>query len=402
MKNIILFDNEIRDRLLPLTYLRPVSELRIGILTIREKWERQLGGTVSYITRDYLAEKYPIDYGTENYLINASALPSDQLCRLINQMDFNEAFLNGEELIAAKLSEQQFERLINDEDFNELNGVDLAGTDYIKIDHIWDIFRYNEKAIQEDFNLLTRGRKSQPLSDTNQVIGKENIFVEEGASVECAILNASTGPIYIGKNATIMEGCMLRGPIALCEKSVLKMGAKIYGGTTIGPVSKIGGEVQGTVIQGYSNKGHDGYLGNSLVGEWCNIGAGANNSNLKNNYDEVKLWSYIDERFVKSGQQFLGMILGDHSKLAISTTINTGTVIGVSCNIFGSGFPRNFIPSFSWGGAQGFTTYKTDKAFDTVDRVYARRKKNFEVEDRLILLRVFEDTAKYRRWEKKD
>ncbi len=402
MKNIILFDNEIRDRLLPLTYLRPVSELRIGILTIREKWERQLGGTVSYITRDYLAEKYPIDYGTENYLINASALPSDQLCRLINQMDFNEAFLNGEELIAAKLSEQQFERLINDEDFNELNGVDLAGTDYIKIDHIWDIFRYNEKAIQEDFNLLTRGKKSQPLSDTNQVIGKENIFVEEGASVECAILNASTGPIYIGKNATIMEGCMLRGPIALCEKSVLKMGAKIYGGTTIGPVSKIGGEVQGTVIQGYSNKGHDGYLGNSLVGEWCNIGAGANNSNLKNNYDEVKLWSYIDERFVKSGQQFLGMILGDHSKLAISTTINTGTVIGVSCNIFGSGFPRNFIPSFSWGGAQGFTTYKTDKAFDTVDRVYARRKKNFEVEDRLILLRVFEDTAKYRRWEKKD
>lgn len=401
MTNIILFDNETREELLPLTYLRPVSELRLGVLTIKEKWEKWLGGKVSYITRDYLAEKFPIDYGEVNYLINSSALPSEQLCRLIQQMEFNDALLRGEELIAAKLSESQFEHLINDEDFDDLNGYDLAGTEYIKIDNLWDIFLNNHQAIKEDFKLLTKGRTSQPISSTNQVIGElENIFIEEGVSMECCILNASNGPIYIGKDATILEGSMLRGPLAIGDHSVIKMGAKIYSGTTLGPYCKVGGEVKRVVFQGYSNKGHDGYLGDSVIGRWCNIGAGANNSNLKNNYDEVKLWSYKEERFQKTGQQFCGMVLGDHSKLAISVTINTGTVIGIACNIYGPGFPRNFVPSYSWGGAHGFTTYKTDKAFDTVERVYSRRDKAFSVEDRLILLRVFEDTARFRRWEK--
>ena len=401
MINIILFDNEARDRLLPLTYLKPVSELRMGILSIQEKWEKRLGGKVSFATKDYLAEKYPIDYGTENYFINGSALPSDQLCRLIQQMDFNDAFLKDDELIATKLSEEQFEHLINDEDFDDLNVIPLGDTDFIKINHPWDIFKYNQRAIEEDFQILTKGRKSQRLSPSNQVIGAENIFLEEGASVECAILNASEGPIYIGKNAKIMEGCLLRGPIAIGEGSVLKMGAKIYGGTSVGPYCKVGGEVKNVVFQGHSNKGHDGYLGDSVIGEWCNIGAGSNNSNLKNNYAEVKLWDYSSERFINTGQQFCGMIMGDHSKLGIGTTINTGTVIGVSCNIFGSGFPRNFIPSFSWGGAHGFTTYRTEKAFETVERVYERRKKEFSVQDRLILLRVFEDTVQRRPWEKK-
>ncbi|MEN0003102.1 MAG: GlmU family protein [Bacteroidota bacterium] len=400
MANIILFDNEVRDRLLPLTFLRPVCEVRVGILTIREKWEQWLGWPVSYITQDYLAEKFPIDYGNENYLINGSALPSDQLCRLIQQMDTNEALLDGDELIVAKLNEEQFELLINDEDFGELKGIDLAGTSFMKINYSWDIFRLNGQAIQEDFQLLTKGRKSAKLSATNTVLGKHPIFLEEGAQVECSILNASDGPIYIGKNATIMEGCMVRGSFALCEHAVLKMGAKVYSNTTLGPWSKAGGELNNVVFFGYSNKGHDGFLGNSVLAEWCNLGADTNNSNLKNNYTPVKLWSYPEQRFVKTGLQFCGLIMGDHAKSGINTMFNTGTVVGVAANMFGAGFPRNYIPSFAWGGASGFSTFRTEKAFEMMEAMMARRDVDFSVQDRLIMLRVFEDTAQYRRWEK--
>lgn len=399
MTNIILFDNETRDQLLPLTYTRPVCELRIGILTIKEKWEKWLGGKVSYITQDYLAEKFPIDYGETNLVINGSALPSEQLCVLLNQMDFNEAYLEGEELIAAKLDERQFERLINDKDIGELKGYDLEGTDYLKINNLCDIFIHNEKALQLDFSLLTKGRQSQPISHTNQVMGRENIFLEEGAKVECSILNATNGPIYLGKNAEIMEGSIVRGGLAVGENSKIKLGAKIYGGTTLGPYCKVGGEVKNVVFQGFSSKAHEGYLGNSVIGEWCNIGADTNSSNLKNNYTEIKLWSYPGEKFVPTGQQFCGLIMGDHSKCGINSMFNTGTVIGISANVFGSGFPRNFIPSFAWGGSAGFSTYKTEKAFETMERVMARRNKTFEVQDRIIMIRIFEDTAKYRRWE---
>ncbi len=401
MTNIILFDNEIRDRLLPLTFLRPTCELRVGILTIREKWERWLGGDISYITQDYLSEKYPINHGKVNYIINGSVLPSPQLIRLIRQMDFNEAFLKDEELIVAKLDEEQIETLIKDDDIEELRGFDLEGTQYLKINHLWDIYQLNHQAIVDDYELLTRTRTSQPLSDTNRVLGPpDQVFLEEGARVECATLNAEEGPIYIGKGAQVMEGATVRGSLALCEGAIVKMGSRVYGGTTLGPHSKIGGEVNNAVLQAYSNKSHDGYLGNSVLGEWCNLGADTNTSNLKNNYENIKLWDYSQERFIKTGMQFCGLIMGDHSKTGINTMLNTGTVIGVSSNVFGEGFPRNFIPSFSWGGKHGFQTYRTDKAFETAERVMARRGVEFDVQDRLILLRIFEDTVKFRRWEK--
>lgn len=400
MANIILFDSEIRERLLPLTYTRPVCELRMGILTIKEKWEKWLNAKAWYITQDYLAEKYSIEYSKENYLINGAVLPSDQLCRLLEQMEEGEAFLEGEELIAAKFGEEQMERLMHDEDFGELRGFDIQDTKYLKINNLWDVYRLNDQALREDYDLITKGRKSQPISSTNQCLGRENIFIEEGGKVECSILNATTGPIYIGKNAEIMEGCIVRGGLALCEGAIMKMGAKIYGATTVGPYSKIGGEVNNSVIIANSNKGHDGFLGNSVLGEWCNIGADSNNSNLKNNYDEVKLWSYGSEKFERTGQQFCGLFMGDHSKCGINTMFNTGTVVGICANVFGSDFPRNFIPSFAWGGHSGFQTFKMDKAYEMIERVMARRDQTFDIQDRLILLRIFEDTAKFRKWEK--
>lgn len=402
MAHVILFDNEVRDQLLPLTYTRPVCELRVGILTIREKWEKWLGEgyTFSFITQDYLAEKYPIDHGSENYVINGSVLPSEQLCSLISYMEFNQAYLKGDELIVAKLDERQFERLINDEEIHELKGFDLEDTEYLKIDYPWDIFKINDEAIRSDYKLITKGRQSQPLSETNRVFGQENIFVEEGARVECATLNATKGPIYIGKNAEIMEGSMVRGPLAMCEHSILKMGAKVYGATTLGPWCKGGGEINNSVLQAFSNKGHDGYLGDSVLGAWCNIGADTNISNLKNNYSEIKAYSYPEEKFINTGLQFCGVIMGDHTKMGINVMINTGTVIGVGCNIHGVGYPRNFIPSFSWSTPSGFMTHRSDKAFETAELVMQRRKQSFSVQDRLILLRVFEETAKFRRWEK--
>lgn len=399
MAHLILFDNENRDNFLPLAYTRPVCELRVGILTIREKWQRSLGKDIAYITQDYLAGKYPIDYSEENILINGSVLPSPQLIKLIQQMDFNEAFLRGEELIAAKLNGEQLEQLIHDEDFGELKGFDLEDTEYLKLDHVWDLFKINDAALRQDFELLTKGRKSAPISDTNRVLGPENVFLEPGVSMEFATINAQTGPVYIGKGATIMEGVLIRGPLAIGEHSILKMGAKVYGATTLGPHCKIGGEVKNTILQGYSSKSHEGYLGDAAIGEWCNLGADTNNSNLKNNYEEVKMWNYSTNTFIKTGMQFCGLVMGDHSKTGINTMLNTGTVVGIAANVFGSDFPRNFIPSFAWGGHKGFQTYRAEKAFETMERVMSRRNLDFGVEDRIIMLRVFEDTAKYRIWE---
>lgn len=400
MKNVILFDSDTRENLLPLTFTRPVADLRIGILTISEKWAKRLDAKVSYITQDYLTKKYPINISEDNFVINGSVLPSDWLCRLIEQLEFNEALLQKGELIAARLNESQFENLINDEEIEELQGFDVEETPFIKISNLWELFTKNAQAIEEDFRLLTEDKNSQEISHTNKVLGAENVFIEEGAYVECAILNAKDGPIYIGKNAKVMEGAVIRGPLALCEHASIKMGAKIYGPTTVGPHSKVGGEVSNSILTGYSNKGHDGYLGNSILGSWCNIGADSNTSNLKNNYSEIKLWNYNAERFLPTGQQFCGLIMGDHSKCGINTMFNTGTVVGVSANIFGPGFPRNFIPSYSWGGSNGYSTYTVQKAFETAERVMARREKVLEEEDRLILEHVFKQSAQYRRWDK--
>jgi UDP-N-acetylglucosamine diphosphorylase/glucosamine-1-phosphate N-acetyltransferase len=270
--------------------------------------------------------------------------------------------------------------------------------DLIQIKNTWDIFSMNGEALQQDFNLLTEGRSSAPISKTNSLIHPENIFLEEGAKVEYSILNASEGPIYLGKNSEILEGNMIRGGFALCEHAVVKMGAKIYGPTTVGPHGKVCGEINNSVIFGYSSKGHDGYLGNSVLGEWCNIGADSNNSNLKNNYAKVRLWNYDSERFDHTGLQFCGLMMGDHSKTAINTMFNTGTVIGVNCNIYTPGFPRNFIPSYSWGGATGFSTYHTSKAFEAAKVMMARRGKTFDDQEAAIMEHVFELTKKWRKY----
>ena len=358
---------------------------------------------VSFLTQDYLSEKYEMDYGEENYLVNGSLLPTPQMLRLIRQLDYSEAILLDGELLATKLRGEQIEQLIKDEDFGELSGYEAKNTDILKLSGVYDIFHLNQAAMEADFALLTEGRTSAPLSDTNRVIGPaDRLFIEKGATVECATFNTQHGPIYICRNALVMECSLIRGAFAMCEDAVLKMGAKIYGATTLGPGCKVGGEVNNVVFQANANKGHDGYLGNSAIGEWCNIGADTNCSNLKNTYEEVKLWNYPEERFVKTGLQFCGLIMGDHTKVGINTMFNTGTVVGVAANIFGTGFPHNFVPSFAWGGANGYSTYRTSKAFDMMERVLERRGLELTVQDRLILLRVYEDTAKYRRWEKKD
>lgn len=400
MKNVILFDSDARENLLPLTFTRPVAELRVGILTISQKWAKRLNAEVSYITQDYLTKKYPIKIASDNTVINGSTLPSPYLIRLIEQLEFNEALLKDGELIAARLNEAQFENLINDEEIEELQGFDVEDTPFRQITQPWELFVHNGDEIKEDFDLLTKERTSQSISATNQVINAAQVFVEEGAQIECAILNASAGPIYIGKDATIMEGAIIRGPFALGNNAVVKLGAKIYGPTTVGPYSKVGGEVSKSILLGYSNKSHDGYLGNSVLGEWCNLGAGTSVSNLKNNYTPIKLWNYKAERFLPTGQQFCGLIMGDHSKCGINTMINTGTVIGVSANVFGAGFPRNFIPSFSWGSTNGFSTYTTTKAFETANLVMQRRKVELSKNDIAIMEHISKQTAKFRRWEK--
>ncbi len=404
MKNLILFDSEeVRDHLVPLTFTRPMADIRIGILTIREKWEIWLEGKASYITQPHLNLKYPMSVAADNFVINASVLPNEQLVMRILNLNDNEAILQDGELIAARLNERQFDNLIAEADIDELVGREMTDLKFNSINHLWDIFLLNAVELKSDFALLTNGRTSAPLSNTNQIIGDPaQIFLEAGASVEAAILNTKSGPIYLAKDAQIMEGCLVRGGLSLGEGATLKMGAKIYGATTIGPHSKVGGEVTNSVIFGFSNKGHDGYLGNSILGEWCNLGADTNTSNLKNNYEEVKLWNYTTERFVKTGQQFCGLVMGDHSKCSINTMFNTGTVVGVSANVFGSGFPRNFVPSFTWGGSDALETYQTAKAFDTAERVLARRNLKLTEEDRDILKAVFEHDAKYRTWEKKN
>lgn len=388
--NYILFDGAARNQLLPFTFTRPVADIRIGILTIREKWERILGTTTSTVTEDYLSHKWPMVEMPENIMINASFLPTPEFLSQIENLKPNQAIFHEEDIVAFFSFEDQ------EVDFSAFTQLELEG-DAFQIAHTWDIFAKNGDALIADFELLTKNRKSQPIPASNNVIGRENIFMEVGANVEFASLNASAGPIYIGADAEIMEGCLIRGPFALCENSSLKMGAKIYGPTTVGPFSRVGGEVNNSVIFGYSNKGHDGFLGNSVLGEWCNLGADTNNSNLKNNYAEVRLWDYETEGFAKTGLQFCGLMMGDHSKCGINTMFNTGTVVGVSSNLFGAGFLRNFIPSFSWGGTNGMTTYKTVKAFEVAEIALNRRKIEFLEEDRAILEHIFEETKKWRK-----
>lgn len=387
--NYILFDGEHRDALLPFTYTRPVADIRIGILTIREKWELSLGATTTTVTEDYLSDKYPMVEMEQNVMINASYLPSKVLVTQIKNLKENQAIYDGDTMVAFfSLEDQEI----------DVNSLEVLQSEEppLKVETTWDIFFKNGAAIQADFNLITAERTSASIPEKTVAFNPEAIFIEEGAKLPLCVLNATDGPIYIGKNSEIMEGSMVRGPFALCEGSTLKMGTKIYGPTTVGPHSKVGGEVNNSVFFGYANKAHDGFLGNSVIGEWCNLGADTNNSNLKNNYAEVRLWSYETENFAKTGLQFCGLMMGDHSKCGINTMFNTGTVVGVSANIFGSGFPRNFIPSFSWGGSKGFTTYVTSKALELAEVVMKRRGMEFTAQESAILEHVFKRSATYR------
>ena len=380
--NYILSDGNHREDLFPFTFTRPVSEIRVGILTISEKWEKWLKAPVSFQTEEYLSEKYPLTVAAENMVINGSYLPNKALIKAIQNLKMGEALMDGEDYVAYTTDSPN--EFFSSEDYVTVH----FKSDCTIIKNTWDIFSNNAAALQADFDVLTQGRKSQPISNTNKVKSPEKF----------CILNASTGPIYIGKNALMMEGCMVRGGLALCENAILKMGAKIYGAVTAGPGCKLGGEVNNAVLFANSNKGHDGFLGNSVIGEWCNIGADTNTSNLKNNYAPVRLWNYQTEGFAKTGLQFCGLMMGDHSKCGINVMFNTGTVIGVSANIFGSGFPRNFIPSFSWGGASGFTAFRTNKAFEVAEAMMKRRNMEFNDTEAKILEHVFEFTQKWRNY----
>ncbi len=397
MMNIILFDDEARAGLLPLTFTRPISELRMGILTIREKWQKYIDGNYSWLTEKYLSEKYPKKVGSKNVFVNGSVSPNPTLKEAILSLKSGEQLQKAGLVLAVHADESASKDYQSWTDFSTAKVVEFKG-DFMRIRHCWDIFSMNEKAIADDFHLITSGRKSQGISATNRVMNPGNIFLEEGAKAECAILNAGSGFIYLDKDSEVMEGSMIRGSFSLGQHSQLKMGAKIYGATTIGPHCKVGGEVNNSVIAGYSNKAHDGFLGNSVLGEWCNLGADSNNSNLKNNYSLVKVWSFEAESYVNSGLQFCGLIMGDHSKCSINTMFNTGTVVGVSANIFGNGFPQKYIPSFSWGGSEGFSTYRLEEATEVAQRVFERRSEKFDEVEQRIFLHLFDSTTIHRAW----
>jgi UDP-N-acetylglucosamine diphosphorylase/glucosamine-1-phosphate N-acetyltransferase len=389
-KNIILFDDAVvKKQLLPFTFTRPVSEIRCGILTIREKWEKYLVGKASYITDAYLAKKYPVVTEPENILIKANLLPDPEVAAAIMNLKTSEVLVAADEWLAANVSANDLR--IFSQSFSLPSETTVQYEKGLsRIQRLWDIFTLNGEEIKKDFKVITAGRLTDRVSENNRLVNHTDIFIEEGTDIEFSILNAREGPIYIGKNVQIMEGAMIRGPFAAGEGAVIKMGAKIYGGTTIGPFCKVGGEINNAVMFSQSNKAHDGYLGNAVIGEWCNLGADTNNSNLKNDYSEVKLWSYAGNSFVGTGLQFCGLMMGDHSKCGINTMFNTGTMVGVFCNIFGAGFPRNFIPSYSWGGANGFTEYKFDKAIKVAKLVLDRRHLELTNEDVEILKYVYD------------
>ncbi len=399
--NIVLFDHPvIRQNLLPFTFTRPVAEIRIGILTIREKWGKRCKDQLSYLTEDYLTVKYPIGPGNELWFINGAVCPTDDLVKIIQELDQQTLLTKNGMPIAWRGPAINYGEL-EQENYKRGREVQEYEHDLFILQQLWEIFVHNGEQLRIDYDLITQGRKSAKIDDPyTAVYHKENIFIEEGAIIKSAILNAENGPIYIGKNVEIGEGSIIRGAFAIGDNSILNLGSKMRGDNTIGPYCKIGGEVSNSVIFGHSSKAHDGFIGNSVIGEWCNMGADSNTSNLKNNYGEVRLWNYHNEDFMPTGRQFCGLMLGDHSKCGINTMFNTGTVVGVGANIYGSDFPINFIPSYSWGGAHGFTIYHLDKFLEVVPRVFERRGKILDDIEKDILKEIFNKTAKYRLWEK--
>ena len=386
MTNTVLFDYN-RKSLLPFTFTRPVADLRIGILTIKEYWEYFLEGKTSYLTQEYLSKKFPEWKENENLFLNGAVLPTQELT------DVARRLMLGQRLVQKGIPLAAFAEGWPDptSPYGRFRDIEYTGKVTI-VQNSWDLFTMNDAVIRHQFQLLTQGRKSATISGTNKLIAPHNIFAEEGVTVECAIINASTGPVYLGKKSEIMEGTMIRGPFALGDHATVKMGAKIYGATTVGPHCKVGGEISNSVFFGYSNKAHDGFIGNSVIGEWCNLGADTNNSNLKNVYSGVQLFSYETNSLVPTGLTFCGLFMGDHSKSAINTMFNTGTVVGVSANIFGAGFPPKYIPSFSWGGFDQTQVFRFEKAVDLAKEVFKRRGMEFDAVEELILKAVFDLT----------
>ncbi|HRH02488.1 MAG TPA: GlmU family protein [Bacteroidia bacterium] len=387
--NFIFFDDKTNEQLLPLTFTRPVADIRVGILTIREKWEKALGVQTSFVSKEYLSLNFPLrmSESEDNVFINGSLCPNAELISKIAELKEGEALVNNETLLAINNGASKF--VFSKFSIKKHKNVVPFDGAFFKINHVWEIFTKNAEAILQDFIVLTAGRKTKSISRSNKFLNPDWIFIEEGATVECSVLNASEGPIYIAADAEVMEGSLIRGPFALCEHSTLKMGAKVYGATTIGPNCKVGGEISNSVILGYSNKAHDGFLGNSVIGEWCNLGADTNNSNLKNNYSKVQLYNYPAKKYVDTGLQFCGLIMGDHSKCGINTMFNTGTVVGVSANVFGAGFPDKFIPSFTWGGVNDTDIFDLDKAIELAERVYQRRGLTFDEPEKKIMNYLF-------------
>ncbi|MEO6833120.1 MAG: GlmU family protein [Chitinophagaceae bacterium] len=393
---LVLFDDSSRKSLFPFTHTRAIADIRCGILTMRERWEHTLNlRESSTLTEPYLQELSLPSIGHEFLLINGSLFPSKALLEAIYSLSFGAALYSDGKLLALRIHQalpafstlESFAKGLESNSFSEeINFLEKP----------WDIFSKNEDALKNDFEMLTDRRSSAPIPADVTVSGSE-IFIEDEATIQPGtIINATTGPVYIGRGAEVMEGCLIRGPFALCEGATLKMGAKVYGGTTIGPECKVGGEISNTVFFGNSNKGHDGFLGNAVIGEWCNLGADTNASNLKNNYDSIKIWDEAAERSVKTELTFCGLLMGDHSKCGINTMFNTGSVVGVSCNIWGGEFPEKFIPSFSWGGAAGMSTYQLPQAMNTADRMMARRGKSLSIAERGVFKEVFEQTVRAR------
>lgn len=399
--NLVLFDaSEIRKNLLPFTFTRPVAEIRVGIMTIAEKWKHFTQGRVSYITQDYLEKKFPLETASTNIIVNAGICPTEDLVQKIRLLKAGQALVQNDIFVAGKCSEELLFLAKSNSDvfLNQFHCISYSSSLNI-LQHVWDIFSLNAEEIKRDFAAITKGRTSEPIHDKHTIIyGMENVFIEEGAEIKAAILNAETGPIYIGKHTQVLEGAIIRGAFALCEGATVSMGAKIRGDTTIGPYSKMGGEVSNSVVFGYSNKAHDGFLGNSVIGEWCNIGADSNVSNLKNNYALVKIWNYLHNEFVNTGKQFCGLMMGDHTRCGINTMFNTGTVTGVGANIFGGNFKPKFIPSFSWSQDNAFSSYDFDKFMETAIIALQRRNKVMDDTEKDILRHIFESTVKYRNW----
>jgi len=393
--NYILFGDQNRKHLLPFTFIRPIADVRVGILTIREKWEKLLGKKTSSLTEEYLSGKFSLVKETDNVLINASIIPNKHLVKGIGQLGNNETLSQGDVLIAYRLSDKDLDSM-DDENFEPKQNHEFEGK-FDRVSFLPDLISLNKGEIINDFELLTAGRKSASIGDSARVVKPENVFVEEGAIIEMAIINASEGPVYIGKDAHIMDGAILRGPVSIGEGTKVRMGALLYPGSAIGPFCKVGGEISNSIIFGYSNKAHDGYIGDSVIGEWCNIGAGSNFSNLKNNYSKARVWDYAEKTFIGSDLQFCGAFVGDHTKCGITTMLNTGTVIGISTMIYGSGFLRNFIPSFSWGSAAGITIYKFETALETARIVMERRGQVLTSEDESILRYVYNQSFEHKR-----